>query len=310
MSNIQVIIHCLPREIDSLDRILDDLKRSSHFLEEQDNIVLDVSLNTSSLFTNWGKSKLDKDFFINKFNIIEKKADWTFRNQFLVEDNEKCLGINDKRRNSIRSAKEDITHFMYLDLDVFFSSLNLKYLFDSLDSIKNKYSIISPELVKLWDPSWDILTNKNYLKHEYGYFKELDPYSIEQISLNNVFSDEVNLKQIPYIKFGGGWFNTFSSNLLKLIDIPDSLGPYGLDDTFIMQGANIMKSKGYDVSQYVLQGMVVCENIKYSLYDLNPYKDYIHDNSFNNKGRNFKQKYRENSNKNFNTEINKLNNKL
>ena len=310
MNNIQIIIHCLPREIDSLDRILDDLKRSSHFLEKQDNIVLDVSLNTSSLFTDWNKSKLDKDFFINKFNIIEKKADWTLRNYFLVEDNDKCLGINDKRRNSIRSAKKDITHFMYLDLDVFFSSLNLKYLFDSLKAIKNEYSIISSELVKLWDSSWDILTNKNYLNYEYGYFKELDPYSIEQISLNNVFSNKVSLNQIPNIKFGGGWFNTVSSNLLKLIDIPDSLGPYGLDDTFIMQGASIMKSKGYDISQYVLQGMVVCENIKYSLYDLNPYKDYIYDNSFDNKGRNFKQKYRENSNKNFTLEIQKLNNKL
>ena len=39
MSNIQIIIHCLPREIDSLDRVLDDLKRSSYFLEKQDNIV-------------------------------------------------------------------------------------------------------------------------------------------------------------------------------------------------------------------------------------------------------------------------------
>ena len=94
MNNIQIIIHCLPREIDSLDRILDDLKRSSHFLEKQDNIVLDVSLNTSSLFTDWNKSKLDKDFFINKFNIIEKKSDWTLRNYFLVEDNNEMIAMS------------------------------------------------------------------------------------------------------------------------------------------------------------------------------------------------------------------------
>jgi len=308
MSTIQIIIHCLPREIDCLDRIVSDLKKSSAFLEKEDNIVLDISLNTSSLFTDWSKSKLDKEFFIQKFKIIQKKSDWTLRNYFLVEEN--IQGINDKRRNSIRSAKDDITHFMYLDLDVFFSTLNIKYLFDSLKSIKNKYHIISSELVKLWDSSWDILTNKNYKNYEYDYFKELDPYSIEQINLNNIFSNEIGLKQIPTIKFGGGWFNTFSSNLLKLIDIPDSLGPYGLDDTFIMQGSILMKNKKYDIAQYVLQGMVVCENIKYSLYDLNPYKNYIHDNSFENKGRNFKQKYRENSNKNFNIELQKLNNKL
>lgn len=310
MTTLQIIIHCLPREIDALERVLDDLKKSSYFLNKEDNVILDISLNVSPLFTNWDKSILDKDFFIRKFSLLERKSNWTLRNSFLVEDNDKCLGINDKRRNSIRNSGDDVTHFMYLDLDVFFSFLNLKYLFEGIKNIQNEYQILSSQLVKLWDSSWDILTNKNYLNLDSDFHKNIDPYSIESININNLLQNNVNIQKLPTIKFGGGWFNTFSSNLLKLIDIPDSLGSYGLDDTFIMEGAKLMQAKGYDISQYAIEGIIVCENIKYSIYDFNPYEKYISDNSFHNKGRDFKQKYRENSSKNFTLELNKLNNRI
>ena len=35
MSDLHIILHCLPREIDELDRIVNHLKRSSHFLESK-----------------------------------------------------------------------------------------------------------------------------------------------------------------------------------------------------------------------------------------------------------------------------------
>ena len=41
----------------------------------------------------------------------------------------------------------------------------------------------------------------------------------------------------------------FSKNLLELIDIPDSLGHYGLDDTFISDASNILREKKYDIQQ-------------------------------------------------------------
>ena len=34
MSDLHIILHCLPREIDELDRIVNHLKRSSHFLDD------------------------------------------------------------------------------------------------------------------------------------------------------------------------------------------------------------------------------------------------------------------------------------
>ena len=82
MNIIQILLHILPREIDELDRICDHLHRSSFFLEKNDKINLDITLNLSDQFTNWDKSLLPKEFFIEKFKSIEIKSDWTHQNIF------------------------------------------------------------------------------------------------------------------------------------------------------------------------------------------------------------------------------------
>lgn len=302
MKTLQVIIHCLPREIDQLERVLDKLHEGAGLLESSHRVILDVTLNLNDTFTDWNTSTLDQKFFTNKFEIIKAKNDWTYKNLFEVDTENKCLGINDKRRNSIREAEEEVTHFMYLDLDLHFSSLNLGYLFLALDQITNKYQIVSSQLTKLWDSSWDVLCNSQFINQSYEFYKELDPYLMESYSQQS----QVEIRPIQGVKFGGGWFNAFSKNLLQEIDIPDSLGPYGQDDTFVMMGANIMQQKGYDIKQYVLDGMIVCENIKHSIYKYNPYENYIEDLSFEDKGRKYKHAYKANATKNFDLELQKF----
>ena len=306
MKVLQIIIHCLPREIDHLERVLNKLKESKNFIDNG-KVVLDITLNLNDEFTDWDKSILDKKYFINKFKILENLSDWTYKNYFLIDENNTCLGINDKRRNSIRSLSSEITHCMYLDLDLFFSVFNLSYAFHALNNIQNDYHILSPQLTKLWDESWNPICNKNFTNKDNEFYKTLDPYSIEYLTYNQ---DSYNVLPINTIKFGGGWFNIFSANLLKFIDIPDSLGPYGLDDTFVMEASKLMLSKKYDIKQYIIEGMIVCENIKYTLYNNNPYSDYIHDKSFINNGRDIKQKYRKISESKFANEIEKFYKKL
>jgi len=77
-----------------------------------------------------------------------------------------------------------------------------------------------------------------------------------------------------------------------------------------MEASKLMKSKGYDLTQYILVGNIICENIKYSIYDYNPYEKYIVDKSFVNGGKEFKQSFRINSQANFNKELQNFNNKL
>ena len=135
--------------------------------------------------------------------------------------------------------------------------------------IENEYYIISPQTVRMWDSSWDALVNQKYLP---------TPASMETYYANDPFKvityvqEDLNLKPIETFKFGGGWFNLLSTKLLQLTDMPDSFGPYGVDDTYVMICCGIIKQKGYNIQQYVLENSVVIENFKYRW---NPYKDYL-----------------------------------
>ena len=309
MKTLQIVIHCLPREIDQLERICNSLRESYFFVENQLNIVLDVTLNLNEVFTDWEKSSIPKEFFINKFETINKFNDWTYKNIFEIDEQERCLGINDKRRNSIN---DDINtdYLMYLDLDLYFPNIALNLLSQLLTQIDTEYCIISPELTKLWDESWDGLVNRKYSTEAYGYYKEMDPFKVNSIAYNNILEENIGVRTLTPIKFGGGWFNVFSKNLLKYINIPSSLGPYGLDDTFIMVAAEAMRQRGYNIQQYILEGVVCVENVKYSIYEHNPYRDLIVDKSLQNKGREFKQNYRDNAQNNFNLELTRFLDKI
>tara|TARA_R110001583_G_scaffold41850_2_gene133055 strand:+ start:85 stop:1005 length:921 start_codon:yes stop_codon:yes gene_type:complete len=304
-TKLQIILHCLPREIDEVERICNHLQRSSHLLDGDDKVVLDFTLNVSNTLTDWDKSKLPKEFFIEKWKMIEKRSDWTDKNIFEINTDGTCLGCNDKRRNSIRKYSDDVTHFMYLDTDVHFSVYNLFYVFRALESIKNEYHILSSQLLRLWDEGWDIISNDRFIPMGYDskIWLKFDPFGIDKECYNHL--EDVKIKELPYVKFGGGWFNIFSSNLLKFIDIPDSLSSYGLDDTFVVDCANLMKQNGHDVSQYIIDNMVVCENRKYR--DLNPYNNLIEDLTVD---ESFKQKYRDNAQLHYPNEIEKFKNRL
>ena len=58
----------------------------------------------------------------------------------------------------------------------------------------------------------------------------------------------------------------FHSKLNELIN------DIGLEDTYIMSCAQIMKNKGLQVQQYVLKNEIIVKN---SLYKFNPYKGYL-----------------------------------
>jgi len=270
----QIVIHVLPREIDQCYRLIHDLKRSFYFVDKEDKIILDLTLNLSDHYTNWEKSKLPKEFFIEKFKYIEKIS--TFENQFKISH--EITGINSVRRNALRE-NSDVTHYLWVDVDMFINQTCLYMALEAAKSITDDYSIISAELIQGWDPSWDVISNpktKNTPRvyHEDGVTSDrskslwgtTDPYDMY---MENNIDKEPSLRKIDTIKFGGGLFNLYSSNLLKLIDIPDSFTHYGLDDTFIMVGSQIMKKLGYNINQYVLEDINILEDHWYreNVYD-------------------------------------------
>jgi hypothetical protein len=301
---IQIVLHCLPREIDEVYRIVDQLQRSSYFLEPGQEVILDFTLNVSDYMVDWKKSKLPKEFFIEKFKYIEQISN--FENDFKIT--EELSGCNSVRRNAIRSDN-GATHYLWLDTDLFFSQLNLQSMFQAISAIKDEYYIVSSELLQGWDTSWDTISNpvtrntKRICNEEGQAIPEkclwgtTNPYDI---LLENNTEKEISIRKIEDIKFGGGWFNLFNDKLLKLIDIPDSLGAYGLDDTFVMYGSMLMKQLGYNLNQYVLENMTVLENRWYRNY---PYDKFLVHNSN-------KDILRKNAEKNWPAELEKLQNKL
>lgn len=287
----QIVIHLLPQEIDWFEWQIKQLKQGSYYLESNDKVIIDVTLNLN--LVDWSRSQLPKQFFIDKFLQIEKLCDWC-KPQFIVDEENKCLGCNDKRREAIRSTKAD--NILYLDCDLLFQPKLFKYIIDSAKMISIPYYIISPQIIKLWDNSWDCLVNPQYINCLYSQeLFYLDPYFLTHQKEENIFHKPIN-----QFKFGGGWFNLISTKLLKLTDIPDSLGSYGVDDTYVMICCDIIKQKGYNIQQYVLEKTLVAENMKYRW---NPYKDYLY---LINKQDEFKEQAQMNLNK----EINNLYNRL
>jgi len=286
----QIVVHLLPHEIDWFEWQSKQFKLGSYYI--QDKVIIDVTLNLNLI--NWNQSQLPKQFFIDKFNQIKLLWDWA-ETQFIIDENNKCLGCNDKRREAIRSTTAD--NILYLDNDLLFKPELLNYIIESAKLINQDYYVISPQTVRMWDNSWDIITNKKYfniLPSVENYYNN-DPFEI----ISNT-TENINIIPINQFKFGGGWFNLLSTKLLKLTDIPDSFGPYGVDDLYVMNCCNIMKQKQYNIQQYVLEGIVVIENFKYRW---NPYKDFLYSI---NKIDEYKKQAEDNLNKEIKNFINKL----
>jgi hypothetical protein len=126
-----------------------------------------------------------------------------------------------------------------------------------LDKISSttKYYILTPQLVKLWDNTWNCLVNKQYKTKSFKYHKTTDPRTIV-----DQYQDEVSVFPLRRFKWGGGWFNGFSMNLLTYVGVPATFIGYGLDDTYTMECAMMMSKYGYSVKQYVLKNSIVMED--------------------------------------------------
>ena len=259
---IQILIHVLPQEIDQLEQILIRLKYNSNYLTNE-KILVDVVLNCN--LVDWDDSILPKSFFINKFNQLEQLTKTWVDTKFEVNEDGSIQGCVSHRRKAINETESDA--LLILDTDIFFNNTLLFYIENAVKVLKdtNQYYILTPQTTPMWDNSWDVIVNENF-KNDGIHFQSRDPYKFAQ-SLGGV-----NVKSINEFKFGGGWATVISTPLAKKIGIPESLGHYGLEDTYIMTCSQIMKQKGIDVVQYVLENEIIVED---HLFRFNPYKEYL-----------------------------------
>lgn len=257
--NTLISIFILPEEIDDLERILIQLKYASKYLDNNDRVFIDISLGLSDALTNWNTSVFPKSFFLSKFQQLKKYTNWCVESNFNISD--EILGCVSQRR--ISSKKYIVDNIIWLDTDIIFTPSTLKHVLNATETLKKNgihNYIITPEIVKVWDSTWDCLVNDNFKNNQYGYEKTNDPYIdagiYGDVELVEIINNGINQ---PKLKFAGGWFTCISSEVFDRIPIPESFGHYGLEDTFIM----FANEKTNTVTQYKIKNLVVCEDYKY-----------------------------------------------
>tara|TARA_Y100001963_G_scaffold159746_1_gene264970 strand:+ start:2535 stop:3473 length:939 start_codon:yes stop_codon:yes gene_type:complete len=272
----KIVLHVFPWEIDEFNRLADLFKRNSKYLDETDNIILDVSLNVSPYIINWEESKIPSDFYVDKFNSILKKFDWTIKNITDIIEDDSCLGCNDKRRNSLKD-NDNVDIVTWVDTDIVFSDYHLSLLRRAFDSITDDYYIVTGQLPKMWDKYWDHMVHQQYKDNPYlnedgtKPYHEYDVFEINPLVSNSL--NDITVEKIYPFQLGGGFLTSFSSKLLDFIGgIPESLGSYGKDDTYILQCSMDMKQMGYDINQYSIVNSLISEDNLYKKYT---HKDYL-----------------------------------
>lgn len=253
----------MPHELDDLERVLIELNKSSKYVDGS-NYEICISMSLSDYLINWETSLVSKDFFIHKFNKLKKLTDWCSNSTFQIRED--IMGALQAKRITHLEFK-DATHFIWLDTDIIFDEMGLVHLENGAKTIESqnitKY-IITPEVVKYWDITWDCIVNENFLEKELDYCKTCNPFTDSgvkgDISIETVNN---NVNGQPRFKFGAGWLVMVSKELLDRIPLPESMGAYGPDDTFLMWGMELLVRRGEPIYQFKLKNYVVCENFFY-----------------------------------------------
>jgi hypothetical protein len=242
----RIVQYIQPWEIDDFERQTHVMILSSFNIDSTDDIIWDVTLNASDSIVNWQNSTISKKYIIDKFNYLRGLVAQYYTVEF--DTDESIQGCTDKRR-SCRHKQSD--YIIWLDSDIYFSKSTLPYLINATKMIEDDFFMISPQIIKYWDDSWDVIVNERYLQQPHNHRDFFDSYSIDTEIEKNDISIKLNTN---HIKFGGGWFNLFKRDIFDQIPLVDELGSYASDDTYLM-----LCSRKIDMKQYILTGIIVSE---------------------------------------------------
>jgi hypothetical protein len=109
----------------------------------------------------------------------------------------------------------------------------------------------------------------------------------------------VGIRPIGEFKAAGGWCTTISNDLLELTGIPESLGHYGLEDTYVLVCADLLRrmNRREKPQQFVIDNLVVGENHRYQTSEYLKNQIKSHDK---------KDQFRHIATQNFNMEVEKF----
>ena len=248
-------------ELDYALQTFTQLKKSKYYLSDEDTIEIDICLNLSAYLVDWDKSKLNKNLLKARFiEYLKLLKDYKV-NATIYEEN-KLYGHLDHQREIV---SPEVDFYITICPDMYFSEQALALLIQSSKQIKNKYFIITPEISKLWDNTWDEITNSDWMHVNYDKWNEVDLFDIRA----KMKSKEIGITLDPTNKSKwAGWFDLYNKAMYEeLCPIQDDWKGYGPHDWYSLLITEYVKIRGVNFQQYVMRGQTIFER------PVGPFKD-------------------------------------
>lgn len=285
MTKIKIVYPFMPWEMDYALFSFSQLKKSLYYIPKDIEIIVETDLNLSSHVINWDESKLSKEFFLERYDSISTLLKG-YKHNKKVYDGDRFYGHLDTQKAAVEA---DVNYYITLYPDVLFGEKLIAYYCEAIKSIKNEYFIITAQIAKMWDSSWDTITNPIYHDVPYESWQQKDCFDIIHDQTNS--TQDIKLTSLPTSKFAG-WIDLVNkATYEKLIPVWDEWEGYGGWDYYGMLVTDNFKKRGGDFQQYLLKGQTIVEwttgFIGHPL--VNSYKKFLSLNKVENQGEIFKQ---------------------
>jgi hypothetical protein len=174
------------------------------------------------------------------------------------------------------SYEPDVDYYINITQDMYFSETLLASMIEATKHIKNKYFVVTPEIYKMWDGTWDEITNPKYLNVPYEDWSKADIFDIRHDLKTD--SGEMSLYPTQRSKWAW-WLDLYNKAFYEdFAPVQEDMTGYGAWDWYTLMLTEHAKSKGADFQQYLLRGQTIFE------YPIGPlkargftgyYKDYF-----------------------------------
>ena len=243
-----VCIHIMPTEIEMFQRFMVRYKKAMAYLDENDDVTILATLNLNPKLTDWEKSEISQQYFIDIFE--ESLKDVPSIQQLIVD--ESLWGTTQQKREAINLPFDQ---FIFVDTDIAINEQLLKYQLNASYYMEGMY-ILSPSIPRWWDVSWDSLVDSKFINGPLGTAFEKEVFDE---SFNHQ-PQQVKILNVNPIKFGCGMHTLYSKEFWQFVGIPESFGGYGPEDTYALHAANHANTRGYDIKQYRLDDIYIVED--------------------------------------------------
>jgi len=262
----------MPYEIDYALLSYAQLKKSRYHIPDDVEIEIDTVMNCSNYLIDWDKTRLPKEFFTQKFNDLEILLKDYKVNSKIYEGDE-CYGLLDMQRDSYCDAD----YYINITPDMYFSEHLLALMIESTKVIKNKYYVVTPEIHKMWDHTWDEITNQRYMDVPYAEWNSTDVYDIR----HHMKTDDAEVRLEPTQRSKWAWWLDLYNKAFyeDFAPVQDDWFGYGPWDWWSLMLTEHAKAKGVDFQEYVLRGQTIFEYPIGSLKGkgfVSYHKDFMH----------------------------------